>query len=107
MLLVKRTYLLHLVVAEVKVKYLNVFLDILGVGGTGDDGEAFRLEKVLMTSPSSGWASRCFTSCSVSYKADENTWYCYYSANGKDEKHRLMPVRESLGLLIGNVKREF
>ena len=74
---------------------------------TSDDGEVFRLEKVLMTSPSSGWASRCFTSCSVSYKADENTWYCYYSANGKDEKHRLMPLRESLGLLIGNVKREF
>lgn len=74
---------------------------------TSDDGEVFHLEKVLMTSPSSGWASRCFTSCSVSYKADENTWYCYYSANGKDEKHRLMPLRESLGLLIGNVKREF
>ena len=41
LLLGERTYLPHLVVAEGKVKYLDVFLDIIGVGGTGDDGEAF------------------------------------------------------------------
>lgn len=68
------------------------------------DGESFSLEKVLMKSPSTGWASRCFTSCSVSLRAQENTWYCYYSANGRNEKWAHLPVREKLGLLIGNME---
>ncbi len=67
---------------------------------SSDDGDHFKFEKELMTSPEKGWASRCFTSCSVSFKEDENTWYCYYSANGRAAKY--LPVKEKLGLLIGN-----
>lgn len=70
------------------------------------DGEHFEVEKELMRSPENGWASRCFTSCTVSYRAEENTWYCYYSANGRSARHPWLPVREKLGLIIGNVKRD-
>ena len=73
---------------------------------SSDDGESFHIEKELMRSPDRGWAERCFTSCSVSFRQEEDTWYCYYSANGRDGRHPHLPVREKLGLLIGNVKRE-
>lgn len=67
---------------------------------TSPDGEHFTLSRELMRNPQEGWASRCFTSCCVSYRAQEKTWYCYYSANGN--RGRFLPVREKLGLLIGN-----
>ena len=73
---------------------------------SSDDGESFHIEKELMRSPDRGWAERCFTSCSVAFRQEEDTWYCYYSANGRDGRHPHLPVREKLGLLIGNVKRE-
>ena len=41
LLLVERTYLLHLVVAEGKIKYLDILLNIIRIGGTGNDGKAF------------------------------------------------------------------
>lgn len=72
---------------------------------SSDDGQHFTLERELMRSPETGWASRCFTSCSVSFRSQEDTWYCYYSANGKSLRP-FIPVREKLGLLIGNVRRQ-
>lgn len=41
LLIVERTYLLHLVVAEGKIKYLDIFLYIIGIGSTRYDREAF------------------------------------------------------------------
>ena len=40
-------------------------------------------------------------SLDVRYKDGENTWYCYYSANGYVEKFGMKFVKESLGLLLG------
>ena len=70
------------------------------------DGEDFSYVRRLMSSPDEGWASRSITSCSVSYRPSEDSWYCYYSANGKDPDRPWLPVRERLGLLIGNRRRE-
>ena len=39
--LVERTYLLHLVVREGEVEDLDVFLDVVRIGGTGNNGETF------------------------------------------------------------------
>ena len=41
MFLVERTYLLHLVVREGEVEDLDVFLDVVRIGGTGNNGETF------------------------------------------------------------------
>ena len=73
---------------------------------SSDDGEDFRYEKCIMKAPDEGWAGRCLTSCSLSFRPSEDTWYCYYSANGRDPERPWLPVREKLGLLIGNMIRE-
>jgi hypothetical protein len=57
---------------------------------------AFRAE--ILPTPKEGWANRYIVSCDVRYKADEQCWYCYYSANAKNG---CLPVRESIGLLLG------
>lgn len=70
---------------------------------TSPDGDHFSFSREIMPLPGEGWASRCFTSCSVSFKEDEDTWYCWYSANAK--ARGFMPVREKLGLLLGAAGR--
>lgn len=64
------------------------------------DGIVFEDADVMHSSPQSGWASGYITSCDLKYKENEDTWYCYYAADGyPDEK---LPFRrEALGLLLG------
>lgn len=65
-----------------------------------EDGKSWRLgENCRMLVPAEkGWASRYITSCDIRYKAEEECWYCYFSATGDTAS----PVRhESIGLLIG------
>ena len=64
------------------------------------DGLEFTMGERMHSSPPSGWASGYITSCDVKYKENEDTWYCYYAADGyPDEK---LPFRrEALGLLLG------
>jgi hypothetical protein len=57
---------------------------------------SFRAE--ILPTPEKGWADRYVVSCDAKYKADEQCWYCYYSANSKKG---IFPVRESIGLLLG------
>jgi hypothetical protein len=57
---------------------------------------SFRAE--ILSTPEKGWADRYVVSCDAKYKADEQCWYCYYSANSKKG---IFPVRESIGLLLG------
>lgn len=52
----------------------------------------------LLTVPESGWASRYIVGCDLHYKSEESCWYCYFSANAKAG---ILPVRESIGLLLG------
>lgn len=73
---------------------------------SSEDGEDFKFERVIMRTPDEGWASRCFTSCCLSFQPDEDTWYCFFSANGHS-RHPLMPIREKLGLLLGSVRRDY
>lgn len=54
---------------------------------------------VILSCPQKGWASRFITSCDVHYKADEQCWYCYFSANSKRVFDFL--AREAVGLLLG------
>lgn len=63
------------------------------------NGLDFRTVKNIQETPEKGWASGYLISSDIKYKENEETWYCYYSASGKDEK--LPIVRESLGLLLG------
>ncbi|MFA7168497.1 MAG: hypothetical protein WC096_06305 [Sphaerochaetaceae bacterium] len=69
---------------------------------TSADGISFRPlspNPVLLTTPQRGWASRYVTSCDIRYKADEQCWYCYFSAN---EKHVFNSMAtEAIGLLLG------
>ena len=69
-----------------------------------DDGLVFPEPHVMQLSPLDGWASRCITCCDARYKENEETWYCYYSANGIDADSRIPYVKESLGLLLGRLK---
>ena len=64
------------------------------------DGISFSGREVIHTSPERGWASGYLTSCDIRYKENEETWYCYYSADGCPDP-RLPLRRESLGLLLG------
>ena len=64
------------------------------------DGVSFGNETVMQASPRSGWASGYMTACDLRYKENEETWYCYYSADGYPDP-RLPLRRESLGLLLG------
>ena len=68
---------------------------------TSLDGKEWKTEKVIQKTAEEGWASRYITSVDVRYKDGENTWYCYYSANGYVEKFGMKFVKESLGLLLG------
>ncbi len=64
------------------------------------DGLSFKDESVMQFTPDSGWASGYITSCDLRYKENEETWYCYYSADGYPDSK--LPIRrESLGLLLG------
>lgn len=69
---------------------------------TSVDGITFQEEKLIQQTAEEGWASRYITSVDLKYKEDENTWYCYYSANGKTiPRFGYTFIRESLGLLLG------
>ncbi len=68
---------------------------------TSRDGVNFTFNKVIQRTPDEGWASRYITSVDVRYKESENSWYCYYSANGIHRFLGVSYVRESLGLLLG------
>jgi hypothetical protein len=48
----------------------------------------------------SGWASAHIIGADIRYKADEECWYCYFSATGEK---RYGFFRESVGLLIGKM----
>ncbi|MCI7605863.1 MAG: hypothetical protein MSS69_03805, partial [Spirochaetales bacterium] len=61
----------------------------------------WKTEKVIQKTAEEGWASRYITSVDVRYKDGENTWYCYYSANGYVKRGCMRFVKESLGLLLG------
>lgn len=71
---------------------------------TSDDGISWQDDSIIQLSPEEGWASRCITSCDARYKENEETWYCYYSANAVDRSLRVPYVKESLGLLLGRSK---
>lgn len=68
---------------------------------TSADGSVFVDEKIIQRTAEEGWASRYITSVDVRYKESENTWYCYYSANGWKKLGLYRYVKESLGLLLG------
>ncbi len=68
---------------------------------TSRDGINFTFNKVVQRTPDEGWASRYITSVDVRYKESENSWYCYYSANGMAKIMGISYVKESLGLLLG------
>ena len=68
---------------------------------SSQDGLEWKTERVIQKTAESGWASRYITSVDVRYKDGENTWYCYYSANGYREFCGFRFVKESLGLLLG------
>ena len=63
------------------------------------DGITFETIRVMHTQSEEGFASRAITSADLKYMENENTWYCYYSANNKERYYPF--VRESLGLLLG------
>lgn len=52
----------------------------------------------ILVPPQSGWASRYLVACDIHYKTEEGCWYCYFSANAK---RGVLPVSESIGLLLG------
>lgn len=64
------------------------------------DGIVFGNDEIMQTTPDKGWASGYITSCDLRYKENEETWYCYYSADGYPDA-RIPIRRESLGLLLG------
>ncbi len=68
---------------------------------TSKDGINFTFNKVIQKTPEEGWASRYITALDVRYKESEESWYCYYSANGYRKKMGIPFVKESLGLLLG------
>lgn len=67
---------------------------------TSLDGVNFTFNKLIQKTPTEGWASRYITSVDVRYKESENSWYCYYSANGYVTVLGHKFVKESLGLLL-------
>ena len=68
---------------------------------TSHDGLKWKDEKVLQMTAETGWASRYISSADLRYKENEDSWYCYYSANSLTKKFGLGFVKESLGLLLG------
>lgn len=71
---------------------------------TSNDGILWNEEKLIQKTAEEGWASRYITSVDVRFKEGEDTWYCYYSANGNKTKWGRRFVKESLGLLLGTDK---
>ncbi len=71
---------------------------------TSKNGDDWKVEKKIMDTPSSGWASGYLSSADCVFKADENTWYCYFSAFEHKTNFFLYFEKESLGLLLGKVK---
>ncbi|MDY4889110.1 MAG: hypothetical protein SO135_05115 [Sphaerochaetaceae bacterium] len=67
-----------------------------------DDGLKWKRnsDKPVLFPPESGWASGYIMACDVRYKASENCWYCYYSAN---RQNKMGITEESVGLLLGQV----
>ncbi len=65
-----------------------------------EDGLSFSDIGIMHSTPQEGWSSGYITSCDLKYKENEDTWYCYYAADGYPD--RRIPFRmESLGLLLG------
>lgn len=71
---------------------------------TSADGDKWKFEKKVMQTPEEGWASGYISSADCVYKADENTWYCYFSALKHKKNLPLFMGRESLGLLLGKAR---
>ena len=68
---------------------------------TSQDGIEWNDIKVLQQAADKGWASRYISSADLRYKENEDSWYCYYSANCLERKLGIRFVKESLGLLLG------
>ena len=68
---------------------------------TSEDGLSWSEPKLVQKSPEEGWSSRYISSVDLRYKENEDTWYCYYSANSVIKEKHLVYVKESLGLLLG------
>lgn len=71
---------------------------------TSSDGDNWSYDRTIMTTPTSGWASGYLSSSDCVFKADEDTWYCYFSAFEHKKNFPLYLEKESLGLLLGKVK---
>lgn len=61
-------------------------------------------KKPVLVPADTGWTSGSITGCDVHYKADEQCWYCFYSAK---EKKNSAFQKESIGLMIGSVPTKF
>ncbi len=81
---------------EIKNKSSSVLLLLIS-----NDGIEWKIDKVLQQTADTGWASRYISSADLRYKEDEDSWYCYYSANAKEKILFFSIVKESLGLLLG------
>lgn len=68
---------------------------------SSSDGIHFDGEKIIEKTPEKGWANRYISSADLRYKEDEDTWYCYFSANSLQKIACVPYVYESIGLLIG------
>ena len=68
---------------------------------SSQDALNFKFERVLMELPERGWASG-YISCAEAVRIEnEQSWYCYFSANVKDSLLPF-PSKGGLGLLLGH-----
>lgn len=67
------------------------------------DGRSFKFERVLMESPEKGWASGYISCAEVIRIENEQSWYCYFSANVRSSILPF-PSKGGLGLLLGHDK---
>jgi len=68
---------------------------------SSQDALNFNFERVLMELPERGWASG-YISCAEAVRIEnEQSWYCYFSANVKDSLLPF-PSKGGLGLLLGH-----
>lgn len=65
------------------------------------DGLDWKNIKIMQKTAETGWASRYISSADLRYKENEDSWYCYYSANSYTNYFGIRLVKESLGLLLG------
>ena len=68
------------------------------------DGISWTDRSLMQVSPESGWASSAITYCDMRYKENEGTWYCYFTASGRQEGSPVPLFKESLGLLLGRAR---